>query len=183
MHPSRPLRRHPGRTVLCVCLAALVAGCAAPLASERWPAGPVADAAAIDSLEESGIAAVNAARRAHGRRALAVDAVLTEIARPHAADMLLRRYFDHISPEGSDPGDRVPASLQPAFVWVAENLWRGRFSEMPGIHATTRRMVEDWLASPEHREAMLREGATEMGLGMARDDHTVVAVLLLARGR
>lgn len=191
-----PRGRQAGRPALAACLAtclamglaaglaAGLAGCTPVVGGAIAPPGPsVAEAPAVATLEDDGFAAVNAARRSHGRRPLAADPSLSDIARRHAEDMLARGYFDHVTPEGRDPGDRVPPDLQHALVWVAENLWRGRFPDLPDARATARRMVDDWLASPEHREAMLREGATEMGLGMARDGHTVIGVLLLARGR
>src|ERR1700754_3256423 len=50
---------------------------------------------------------VNGARTSRGLRPLRTDADLGEAARRHAADMVKRGYFAHVSPGGSDLGDRL----------------------------------------------------------------------------
>jgi uncharacterized protein YkwD len=53
------------------------------------------------------LATVNAERAAHGLPPLTYDERLSEIARSHARDMVLRSYFAHETPEGESPFDRM----------------------------------------------------------------------------
>src|SRR3954454_11472696 len=46
---------------------------------------------------------------------LAFDTRLTQAARDHSADMSVRNYFGHYTPEGTDPGGRMAAAGYP---WV-----------------------------------------------------------------
>src|SRR5436305_51891 len=60
--------------------------------------GTVAESALRDSLQ----CLVNAVRVAKGRPALRVKKTLQRAADRHAADMVARGYFAHVSPEGHD---------------------------------------------------------------------------------
>jgi uncharacterized protein YkwD len=100
---------------------------------------------------------INAFRAQHGLEPLERNAFLDRAAMAHARDMLARDYFSHISPDGTDPGERARTA---GYDWsrVLENIAAGQRSP--------REVVDAWVASTEgHREAMLDPAVTEMGVG------------------
>lgn len=73
------------------------------------------------------LAAVNTARSEAGRPPLTADPGLDAIAQAHAEDMLARDYYDHTSPEGKRPSDRLTAAGW-RYRQVAENIAHGLFT-------------------------------------------------------
>ncbi|HTQ80287.1 MAG TPA: CAP domain-containing protein, partial [Thermoanaerobaculia bacterium] len=115
----------------------------------------ISDLAAVrrEMLEE-----VNAARRAAGRSALVADARLDAAAQEHAQDMLTRAYYDHQTPEGRTPRQRLEAAGYLAHK-VGENIAEGQFS--------VKEVMSGWLASSGHRQNLLDASFTELGVGLA----------------
>ncbi|HVM69620.1 MAG TPA: CAP domain-containing protein [Gaiellaceae bacterium] len=113
-----------------------------------------APAATQVQRETSLLAAVNAARAAHGLKPLVNDAALTRAARGHSATMLRTKVFAH-----GDFGARIRAvgATGPFF---GENLGWG-----VGTRASAREIVRMWLRSPGHRANLLRPGFRRVGLG------------------
>jgi uncharacterized protein YkwD len=103
------------------------------------------------------LAAVDAARTSHGLRPVHLSPVLARAARSHSTDMLQHDYFAHGDFGGRMASFRVPGPT------IGENLaWgTGRYGEAPSI-------VQEWLASPEHRANLLRPGYSRIGFGIAR---------------
>jgi uncharacterized protein YkwD len=106
---------------------------------------------------------INAERRARGLRPLRLDPRLSKAAREHSLDMVRRRYFSHSSPEGLSPAQRVRSTgyLRASRAWVVgENIawgWHGR--------ETAAAVVRAWMASPPHREEILRPSFRDIGIG------------------
>lgn len=104
--------------------------------------------------------AVNRERVSRGLLPLRPHQALTQSAYSHANDMLARKYFDHISPEGT--GFAFRCSQNRYFgIPVAENLYFASFQ----VEAEP--VVADWMGSSGHRKNVLSPEATEIGLGMA----------------
>jgi uncharacterized protein YkwD len=111
------------------------------------------------------ICLVNAERSSRGLRPLRRDGDLAQAARHHSSDMARRNYFAHVSPSGEDLGDRLREAGygRPGQGWRAgENLGWGT-----GSRATPNSLVDEWLASPGHRENMLERSFRELGVGVA----------------
>ena len=85
------------------------------------------------------LARVNAERAKAGRPPLRLDPRLNEAAQRHAEDMLVHSYYDHLSPEGTTPIDRVRKSGYAPRI-VAENIARGPF--------TVDEVMDNWMAEP-----------------------------------
>jgi uncharacterized protein YkwD len=106
---------------------------------------------------------INAERRGHGLRALRLDPRLSKAAREHSLDMVHRRYFAHNSPEGLSPAERVRGTgyLRASRTWlVGENIawgWHRR--------GTAAAVMRAWMASPPHREEILRPSFRDVGIG------------------
>ena len=120
----------------------------------------------------------NEARRAEGLSELAWDDAAYRAARGHALDMLERGYFDHVTPEGVGPAERMWAAgvLE---VMVGENL--AFFENLPAEEAAAR-VVEGWLDSPPHRANLLNPEFTHVGIAFEQQGGRIAVVQnLLAR--
>jgi uncharacterized protein YkwD len=117
--------------------------------------------AALADLERARadmLARANAERAAAGRPPLALDPRLNEAAQQHAEDMLLHSYYNHRSPEGSRPSDRVRQSGYTAQI-VGENIARGPLS--------VNEAMDNWLQSQDHRRNLLNPAYQDLGVGIA----------------
>jgi uncharacterized protein YkwD len=118
---------------------------------------PASFAAHRTTASLSLLQAVNAARKAYGLPALRLDPRLTEAAQAHTSDMLHRDYFAH----GNFPGRM--AAYHVSGSTAGENLAWGS-----GPYGQAGEVVQEWLASPEHRANLLRAGFSRIGIGLAR---------------
>jgi uncharacterized protein YkwD len=133
---------------------------------------PAALAACADdgvSASDSGATAatlclLNEQRADHGLKAFNASTTLDRAADDYAADMVKRRFFDHISPGGGTMMDRIKAAgWVPAGSWSAgENIAWGS-----GSLATPASIVDGWMHSAGHRANILNAGFTQLGIGIA----------------
>jgi uncharacterized protein YkwD len=105
----------------------------------------------------------NAARATAGCGPLTLNPLLNQAADGHSEDMAARNFFDHLSPEGADPGDRIAATGYRPRGW-AENIAAG----YPNADA----VVAGWMNSTGHRENIVNCGYTEIGVGYATNPST-----------
>ncbi len=88
---------------------------------------------------------------------LTMDAALRCAARVHSQDMGDRSFFDHDTPEGEDPFQRMErAGYQ--FSTAGENIAAGQTSPQM--------VMEGWLASPGHCSNIMNASFTEFGVGV-----------------
>lgn len=118
---------------------------------------------AVEAIEEGVVAGVNREREARGLAPLVLDARMVPVARAHSEDMLRRDFFDHVSPDGVRPADRVLAGGI-SFKKVAENILENRHVDEPVAAA-----VAAWMASPGHRANILDPAFTATAVGVAVD--------------
>jgi uncharacterized protein YkwD len=121
------------------------------------PAALASPAATRSSAETSLLRAVNATRTAHGLRPVKLDTRLQSAARSHSLEMLRGNYFAH----GDFHGRMVAFHVLGSF--AGENLAWGT-----GSYAAAGTIVNEWLASPEHRANLLKPGYTRIGIGLVR---------------
>ncbi|MEU8247960.1 CAP domain-containing protein [Nonomuraea sp. NPDC048916] len=111
------------------------------------------------AVEDTVVKLTNEARAAGGCRPLVHDPKLHAAAERHSADMAARGFFDHTSPDGRSPGDRVRAAgFAPISTW-GENIAKGR--------RTAAQAVDGWLNSPGHRANIMNCAFTHIGVGHA----------------
>jgi len=103
---------------------------------------------------------VNRFRAQHGLPTLVANDTLDTIAQAHSEDMAARDFFDHDSPDGRSVGDRATGAGY-RYRTIAENIAAGM--RRPS------RVVDGWIDSPPHREAMLNPKVEEAGVGYAYD--------------
>jgi uncharacterized protein YkwD len=109
---------------------------------------------------------MNRARARFGLRALRANRCLHRVAARHAHDMVHRRYFAHVTPNGWDPGRRARASgyVPRAARWlVGENIaWGVAGAARPAW------VMRAWMHSPGHRHNILSRHFRDVGIGVAR---------------
>jgi uncharacterized protein YkwD len=112
------------------------------------------------SAEDLAVQLTNQQRAQHGCSALRLDTHLRAAARAHSQDMHARGYFDHNSPDGKTPWDRIKASgYVGAGRGFAENIAMG--------YATAQAVVNGWMNSPGHRANILNCSLKAVGIGVA----------------
>jgi len=119
----------------------------------------------LDVIRDAVACLHNRTRALKRLRVLALNDALAEAAAGHAGDMVARRYFDHLTPEGDYFDQRIIATgyTRGANGYkVGENLiWAS------GDLATPAELMRSWLASSGHRSNILKAAYRELGLGVA----------------
>lgn len=119
----------------------------------------------VAKIQTAALCLVNRERARHGERALIADPRLTSAARGHSTDMVAHTYFDHVSPDGQTPLDRIRASgflPQGHGYLIGENIAWGT-----GRLASPRQIVQGWMRSPGHRANVLNKRFLFTGMGVA----------------
>ena len=88
------------------------------------------------------------------------DQKLTQIAIIKAKDMVKRNYFEHYSTFYGNPWD-LATLFDYEYTSYGENLARN--------FKTPETTVAAWMASPKHRENILKKAYTHMGIGIEKD--------------
>jgi uncharacterized protein YkwD len=126
--------------------------------------GDVATALSLQDARAALLCAVDVARTARGLPAVTQSQQLAQAAQGHAADMVTRHFFAHVTPGGSTLGDRVAATgyirgrrdweLGEAIAWAQQPL------------DTPDSLMRAWLASPGHRAIILDRRFRDVGIGV-----------------
>ena len=114
-----------------------------------------------DTLHRSMFEALNAYRVQAGLSPLIYSRRLEMAADAHCQDMWGRRFFDHINPDGRNPGQRA-ALVGFCHEYVGENIAAGQ-SSVPTV-------MTAWRNSPSHNENMLETQYRYVGMGVSTDE-------------
>jgi uncharacterized protein YkwD len=109
-------------------------------------------------VEAAVVCLVNAERQKRGRMALTVNGALTNAARAHSRDMARRHYFDHVTPTGRTPTQRIRAAGYKG-KFTGENIAYGA--------GTAGRVMSMWMQSTPHRRNILSANYDAIGVGSA----------------
>lgn len=146
------------RPLLALAALALAAACAAtvglpaPVGDDGAGAGPAPSASSVERMA----ALVNDYRRSVGCAPLQWLDGAARAAQAHSDDMARRNYFDHVSPEGAGPVERLRAEGV-AFRMIAENI-----ALNPGA---PREVLAGWTRSRGHDQNLRNCGYTHHGIG------------------
>jgi uncharacterized protein YkwD len=124
---------------------------------------PAADNLAV--VGQATLCLLNQQRAGEGVKPLAENAKLTRASASYSQRMVAQEFFDHESPDGGTLVDRLTSTgyLGHDDPWVVgENIGWAQ-----GDLATPRSMVDAWMNSPGHRQNLLSDDYTEVGLGLA----------------
>jgi uncharacterized protein YkwD len=160
-----PRLRHLIVGALAVGASALIA--AAPAAASSC-VGADAEAEELSQtqLETTVTCLINEERAKAGVRPVQANGNLRQAGAAHSYDMVSDGYFEHTSPRGRTFIDRISNTgyMRGARRWlVGENLVWGT-----GSWSSPQAMVQAWMASPPHRENLLRERFREVGVAAIR---------------
>ncbi len=126
---------------------------------------------ATDIHVEQLLAATNAQRAAQGLSQLTLNAQLSDAAARKARDMFEKNYWSHNSPSGATPWTFI-SSAGYRYSVAGENLAKN-FSNSQGV-------VDAWMASPTHRENLLKSSYKEIGFavvnGVLQGEETTLVV-------
>jgi uncharacterized protein YkwD len=104
---------------------------------------------------------VNAQRTQSGLAPLSHNSHLARAAWRFSRAMVIKRFFGHVSPEGSTPDERARAAGYDGGE-LAETIGWGS-----GSYATPAAIVDQWMQSPPHRAIILTPEFRHVGLGVA----------------
>jgi len=110
---------------------------------------------------------LNAERTSRGLSQLHASAELRKAATAYSRNMVRKRFFAHVSPEGSTMLSRIKQGTnylnRNVRDWaLGENLGWGS-----GPKSTPQAMVRLWMASAGHRDNILNESFRHVGIGVA----------------
>lgn len=105
----------------------------------------------------------NIYRHQHGESPLIKDDQVAEVAYLHSKDMFDQNYFSHYSQDGSGLKERLERK-EVYYLSAGENI--------AAQHTDAPAAVEGWLNSEGHREAMLNDSYTHLGVGVHRFYYT-----------
>ena len=131
------------------------------------------DVETVDSeaVEDFVHAEVNDRRADHDLDPIEWDGTVASVSRAHSVDMAERDYFAHTNPDGEAPYDRF-SDVEDYCQGYGENIaltWVDRPVDRPGDDGTTEHqtveglatgLVDQWMNSTAHREAILEEHAS-----------------------
>jgi len=103
----------------------------------------------------------NAKRVEAGLSALEFNQLLAQAAQAKAADMIVKNYWAHTSPDGATPWVWFK-NLGYKYLYAGENLARD-FADSAGV-------VNAWMNSPTHRENILSNRYREVGIAVVHDN-------------
>jgi uncharacterized protein YkwD len=150
------------RRILAPLAALLALLVTAPAALAACPDADVAagDAGAVAAT----LCLLNEQRADHGLGAFTESSTLDRAAGGYAADMVDRRFFDHVSPGGGTMMDRIKAAG-----WVAPGSWSAgeNIAWGTGELSTPAAIVDGWMHSAGHRANILNGTFTQIGIGIA----------------
>jgi uncharacterized protein YkwD len=123
------------------------------------PAGTLATQPAKEMI----LCLLNHERTRHGLAPLTRNVLLEQASDGHSDDLADRHYFEHVSPDGVTPADRMVAAgyVRRPGGMVGENIaWGQRTSGSPAA------TMDSWMHSPGHRANILRPEFHEVGVGV-----------------
>ncbi|MFE3448007.1 CAP domain-containing protein [Nonomuraea sp. NPDC059194] len=110
-------------------------------------------------MENEAIRLTNEARAAMGCKPATPDPRLRTAAVEHSADMSVRNYFSHASPDDRGAADRINASgFSPVSAW-GENIAKGQTSAAD--------VVKFWVNNPSDEANLMNCDLTHIGVGYA----------------
>lgn len=142
---------------------ALVLAAVALLPGTVVAAIPTTDA--LHEAERLVLTRINEERAKRDLRPIRMDARIQAVARARSADMVARRYYAHVDPDGLEPWDHLAA---------ADIGW-SRAGEIIALNGRTpiteaaRGAVQQWMASPGHHDQIVSTSFNYAGVGAAVD--------------
>jgi uncharacterized protein YkwD len=143
-----------------LCLVAPATASAECAGSDLRPA-----AGNLPEVRSAVLCLLNRERTSRGLGKLRANAKLRRAAEKHSRNMNANNFFDHVSPTGTTPVERVKAAgyLTGASSWaVGENIaWGEQRLSTPA------EIMRSWMNSPGHKANILNRRFRHIGIGVA----------------
>jgi uncharacterized protein YkwD len=115
----------------------------------------------LSEVEQAILDLTNKEREKENLPLLKLNKILCEAARAHSANMAKQEKMEH-ELDGKNPADRVKAAGY-IYAHMAENIAVSDGEKPAGI-------VKAWMDSKVHKENILNEKYTEIGIGIAKNE-------------
>jgi uncharacterized protein YkwD len=146
-----------------------------PVVYQPEPVLPPPGVRHLAEVEDLVFAMTNQARRANGLAPLIKDEELRHVARAYSNDMLVRRFFDHTTPDGVSFDERISDRYPHRVRIMGENIWFASGYSLGKVQQVAQEIVDDWMSSPGHRENILDPRFTHLGVGVSARHQTIRA--------
>jgi uncharacterized protein YkwD len=121
----------------------------------------------LKDLETNIINLINNIRAQNGLNQLSKSQSLTDIARMRSSDMIYNSYFSHYAPDGRNIFN-ILKDNGVSYVNAGENLG---VATNPALAGTAEAFVNAWMASPSHRDNILRPVYRYIGVGIIEEEN------------
>ncbi|SEH05747.1 CAP domain-containing protein [Candidatus Venteria ishoeyi] len=121
----------------------------------------------LPNIESHIIKLTNTERKKRGLSKLERDQYLQDGARFHSADMIRRVFFSHVTPDDRTPFDRIAIIHRKLIGTSGENIWMSEGQSPQNVQQFAKNVVESWMKSTGHRENILRDNFSHIGVGVA----------------
>jgi len=146
-----------------------------PAVHQSKPISAPAGVKHLAKVEDLVFAMTNRFRQDKGLAPLAKDEELRHAARAFSDDMLVRRFFDHTTPEGLSFDERLADRYPHRFYVVGENIWRAFGYNPDRARQVAQEIVDSWMTSPGHRANLLSPDYTHLGVGVSARHNSIRA--------
>jgi uncharacterized protein YkwD len=146
-----------------------------PVVQPPKPVPPPPGVKYLEKVEDLVFELTNKHRRAQGLAPLSQDAELRNVARAYSNDMLVRRFFEHTTPDGVSFHERISSNYHHWVRSIGENIWSAWGYKTSNALSLAKEIVDDWLSSPGHRAILLDPDFTHLGVGVSARNGTILA--------
>jgi uncharacterized protein YkwD len=146
-----------------------------PVVNQPAAVSPPPGVKYLEKIEDLVFEMTNQLRRAKGLAPLSQDYELRNLARAHSDDMLVRRFFDHTTPDGVSFDVRLADRYRHRVRVMGENIWYASGYNPGKIHQIAKEILDDWMSSPGHRANLLDPDFTHLGVGVSARKGTIRA--------
>lgn len=146
-----------------------------PAVQQPKPILPPPGVKHLPKIEDLVLEMTNQERQARGLTPLVKDEELRNVARAYSDDMLVRRFFDHTTPEGLSFDERIADHYPHRFYVVGENIWSAFGYNPARVKQVAKEIVDSWMTSPGHRANLLSPDYTHLGVGVSARQHSIRA--------
>jgi len=133
------------------------------------------------TIEQEVFLRTNEERSRVNTAALLWDAELARLSRSHSADMIAKKYFSHIDPDGC--GSSCRANKADYLWWaIGENIYMTSGYNLTAP-AEAEMVIEGWMNSLGHRGNILGEQYTHSGIGVMVHGESVYVTAMYSKPR
>jgi uncharacterized protein YkwD len=146
-----------------------------PVVNRPKPVSPPPGIRYLEKIEDLVFERTNQLRRAKSVAPLSKDEELRDVARAYSNDMLVRRFFEHTTPDGVSFHERISNNYRHWVSFTGENIWSAFGYNPNNTQKLAKEIVDDWMSSPGHRANLLDPDFTHLGVGVSAKNGTIRA--------